>query len=68
MVLLLMLIITWVKPLGEREKTIKQNNNNNNKHNVSGLKHTELKCIYTNADSFINKFSEFKGRISVIIR
>ena len=29
--------------------------------NVSCLKHTELKCFYTNADSFINKFSEFKG-------
>ena len=55
----------WVKPPWERDiKTRKHNNNNNNnnnnKSNVSCLKHNELESLYTNADSFINKFSEFK--------
>ena len=31
----------------------------------SCLKYTELECLYTNADSFINKFSAFKERIKL---
>ena len=29
------------------------------KSNVSCLKHADFKCIYTNADSFINKFASY---------
>ena len=64
--MVLMLIIPWVKPPGERG--IKQESTTTTrKRNASCLKHTELKCIYryNNADSFINKFSEFKEIIKL---
>ena len=35
------------------------------KSNASCLKQTELECLYTNADSLINKFSAFKERIKL---
>ena len=52
-------IQTWKGRGGVRqERSSKQKNTVNTNYT-----HKQLKCFYTNADSLINKFTEFKARV-----
>ena len=43
---------------------VRQERSSNQKKNVNtNYTHKQLKCFYTNADSPINKFTEFKARV-----
>ena len=46
-------------PWGRVGRKTKDNNNTNNSTNVK-YAYNQLNCMYTNADSLMNKFIEFK--------